>query len=625
MDALAREYEIQVKRQTDENWLLLNTSLQVLQTIWTSEGLPKTQAVLQDVIIQDSPLGFGAIRCTSTITLNDNLPESIDIRRNWVRWARGNEVSVKVLGSGSTLYPVKTLYILRAKYSDGRKPLGVHPIDPPSLTLELGDLLELRDTRDIATDDGGVTWNGSIDLIDYVNQWLTYFELPPLTFLPNETRPTKFIVGPIPYSGGSISEFLGNTIYGYTQQRLYVDHLNRLRLTSRLDLTTPTYLDLRSDEWVVDLRSPTEAEMPAGIVRITASPEYARRRDETTDNQLSITETKNFIHRETIRTELFRPSGYITTTRRGTSTPKQVIVNGQFTKPKSYEEVTVKSYDVNYLALEKVTTTRKESPPLKPGEINSGMVQTLFSERFLNYVNLVVESIKENIEKIEARAAYEKEHLIRSITSTAGMSFIGRFTQWKKIFGDLYATYIHESRPLEEEDSEAPITIQQEGVSNPPSTDFFPSLYTTKTYQVVGTADFGSTPGIDARHQREFNLGRYCPDVESTNAIAKETGIILIGRYHGQNLAYPITDAWLQNPPPPHFPVFVMGDDGIQDAYNLNAHALYLGDKECYGGGAGIWLGEVDRATNTITPSYRTRILGIGTETGELLGGLLIG
>lgn len=625
MDALAREYEIQVKRQTDGDWLLLNTSLEVLQTTWTPEGLPKTQAVLQDVIIQDTPLGFGAIRCTSSITLNDNLPESIDIRRNWVRWARGNEVSVKVLGSTDTLYPVKTLFILRAKYLDGRKPLGVHATDPPSLTLELGDLLELRDTRDIATDDGGVTWNGSIDFIDYVNQWLTYFELPPLTFLPQETRPIKFIVGPVPYNGGSISEFLGNLIYGYTQQRLYVDHLGQLRLTPRLELTTPAYLDVRCDELIVDLRSPTESEMPAGIVRIVGSPEYAKLRETDVRDQEIVTVTQNFVHRETLRTRLNRPSGYITITRTGTTTPIDVVVNGQFARSKSYEEKTVKSYDVNFLALEKVTTTRKESPPLKPGESDIGPVETLFAQKIYSYNNLVVESIAENTKKTEARSAYERALLIISITSKVGISFIGKFTKWVKMFEDIYTTFIHESRPNEEEDSEAPITIQEEGVSTPPATDFFPSLYSTKTVQVVGKADFGSTPGIDAKHQREFNLGHYCPDKEAADAIALETGIILIGRYHGQNLAYQITDTWLASPPPPDFKIQVLGENGIQDIYTLNAHALYLGATQCYGGGAGIWMGEQTVSTTAIKPAYRTRVPALGTEDGFLLGGFHIG
>jgi hypothetical protein len=298
MDALAREYEISVQRQDNHNWLNLNTSLAILQTTWNDGNLPKTQAVLQDIILQDSAIDFGAIKCTTTLTLNDNLEESINVKRNWVRWARGNPVSVKVFDSTGTAYPVKSMFVLDAKYLDGKKPLGEIP-EPPSLRLDLGDRLALRDIRDIATDDGGVTWTGIISMVDYLNQWLQYFGLPHLTFSAGESIPNNLIVGPIPYSGGSVSDFLGKIAYGYTRRRLYCDHLGRMRLTRAIALTHPAYLEARSDEFILDLRSPTTAEMPAGKVIVTATPDTAVNRNALPD-VTSITTLRNLRHTETL-------------------------------------------------------------------------------------------------------------------------------------------------------------------------------------------------------------------------------------------------------------------------------------------------------------------------------------
>lgn len=601
MDALAKEYEIKVARQDNNDWLLLNTSLEVLQTTWINGELPKTQAVLQDIIIQDSAIDFGAIKSTSTITLNDNLSESIDIKRNWIRWARGNPVSVKVFDSTGIAYPIKSMFILDAKYLDGRKPLGEIP-EPPSLRLELGDRLALRDIRDIATDDGGVTWSGIITFVDYLNQWLQYFGLPNLTFLPGEDTPNNLMVGPIPYSGGSVSDFLGKIAYGYTRRRLYCDHLGRMRLTKPISLTNPAFLDAHSDEFIVDLRSPTTAEMPAGKIIITATPDTAINRNALPDTT-SVTTLRNLEHTETLRTRIFGNTETIT--RTATDRPIGITINGQSPRTKDWVETITRIFGGQHNALQSETTIRTEDAPPVSGGVSIGQVETKRVEKVFEYNDIIIKKITENVVRAESFSAGSSGGTGGSSSGVTVNNIIeAKIQEWLQRFQDIWAYLIHFYRPNEETDSVEPLSILGEGETQPPNTQFLPSTYVLSTNQITATADFSQTPGIDPKHKRTFDLAQFCPNQTQALAIATEAGQLMIGRYHGQNLAYPITDTWLHNPPEPIFNAFVLGEDDIQDAYLLNSHALFLGETESYGGGAGVWLGIRNQTTGIITPPY---------------------
>lgn len=576
MDVLSKKHQIEIETASN-SWLNLSPF------------------ITEDIIIQDSALSFGVIKSTCNIRVNEALAVNIDIRRNWAQWARGKDVRVQVKDSGGNLHPVKALFILKASYDDGRRALGTIPTHP-TLSLELGDILSHRDTRDLATDDNGVQWSGVLPMLDYANQWLTYFGLPTITQLSGDPIPNQTMRGPITYSGGSKSEHIGKILYGYGRYHLYSDHLGRLRLCQAQLNPSTAYLDLNTLDLPVDRRSPTESEMPAGVIHITGTPEQAVERN-ALPCATSITTTRNLKHTETICTSLLGNTE--TTTRTGRDEPIGISVNTAAVAPKNWTETITRIFGDLQNVLQSKTILRTESPTLRPGETNIGQIETKNEEYTYTYDGIVPQKIAANI----------KTKPPQNPPSGGGSSVnIGDFyiiliQEWVKRYSDLYTYLLYEARPTDDENAADPKTILAEGENQPPATQFRPSDYILKTLQITGSADFSSTPGIDAQHQRTFGLGAYCPNSDTAEAIAEEQGAWLIGRYHGQNLAYPIGDEWLINPPPPIFNVFIVAKDNIQDVYLLNAHALFLGETQSYGGGAGLWLGTRSE-TGEISPSH---------------------
>jgi hypothetical protein len=577
MDVLAKQHQIEIEG--------------------TNEWVNLSPYIKEDVILQDSAMAFGAIKTTCNIQINSAVGLNIDLKRNWAQWERGKSILVKVKDSGGNLHQVKSLHLLKTKYDDGQRALGER-YQPQKLSLELGCVLSLRDTRDLKTDDNGVTWTGPVLLITYVNQWLSYFGLGQLITLATDPNPNQAILGPIGYDGGSISEFLGRMVYGYAQCHLYSDHLGRLRLCKANQTPTSAFIDVNSVDLPVDRRSPTESEIPAGLIYVTATPEMAIIRSSLPD-ATSTTTTRNLRHVETISTQLIGNTEIVT--RTGVDTPIGISVNSTPVLAKSWKETLTRVFGGPYNALQSKTIIRTETPKPQSNTVSIGQVETRNEEYEYTYDDIVNVKITNNVKTKPPTAP----------TTGGGSSvnideFINvKIQEWMKRFEDIWAYLIYEYRPTDDENAADPSTTLDEGENQPPATQFRPSDFILKTRKVNGKADLGSTPGIDAKHQRTFNLGQFCPSQTEAEAIAFEQGLWMIGRYHGQNLAYPIDDAWLSNPPPPLFNLFIVDKAGVQDAYVLNSHAIFLGATESYGGGAGIWIGVRDRTTGTITPPYQ--------------------
>lgn len=580
MDVLAKQHQIEIEGPS--GWVNLSPFIK------------------DDIILQDSAMAFGAIKTTCTLEIENAVPLNIDIKRNWAQWERGKSILAKVKDSGGSLHQVKSLHLLKSKYDDGRRALGDRRSNQ-KLSLELGCVLSWRDTRDLKTDDNGVTWTGPVSLITYLNQWLTYFGLGQLVTLTADPNPNQTIIGPIGYDGGSISEFLGRIAYGYAQCHLYADHLGRLRLCKANQTPTTAFIDVSSVDLPVDRRSPTESEIPAGLIYVSATPEVAIARNSLPD-ATSTTTTRNLRHVETISTQLNGNTEVVT--RTGVDTPIGINVNSTPVLAKSWKETITRIFGGTYSALQTKTIIRTETPTPQNNTVSIGQVETRNEEYEYSYDGIVNVKITNNVKTKPPTAP----------TTGGGSSVnIGEFInvkiqEWIKRFEDVWAYLIYESRPTDDENAADPSTTLDEGENQPPNTQFRPSDFILKTRKINGKADLGNTPGIDAKHQRTFNLGQFCPSQTEADAIAVEQGAWMVGRYHGQNLAYPIDDAWLNNPPPPLFNLFVVDEEEVQDAYVLNNHAIFLGATESYGGGAGIWIG-VRNSSGAIAPTYELSYL----------------
>jgi hypothetical protein len=292
-------------------------------------------------------------------------------------------------------------------------------------------------------------------------------------------------------------------------------------------------------------------------------------------------------------------------TRTATDEPIGISVNSKPAIAKDWIETITRIFDGPHNALSLETTVRTEdAPPVSDG-VSIGQVETKRVEKTFEYIGIVVSKIAENIIRAESFSAGSGGGTGTSSSGVTVNNIIeAKIQEWLQRFQGIWAYLIHFYRPHEEADSVEPLSILGEGENQPPATQFLPSTYVLSTAQIAATADFSQTPGIDPNHKRTFDLAQFCPNQSQALAIATEAGQLMIGRYHGQNLAYPITDTWLHNPPEPAFNVFVLGEDDIQDAYLLNTHALFLGEKECYGGGAGVWLGVRDPNTGVVNPPF---------------------
>jgi hypothetical protein len=574
MDIFARGHQVEL--ETNTGWLNLSPYL-----------------VTEDVIIQDSPLHLGVIKTTCSLSIREEVGQQIDIRRNWPLWTRGKKVRVRVLSSTGTLHQVKELFILKSKFDCGRRALGELP-QRPSLELELGDILSLREVRQLKTDDNGVTWNGIIQFIPYLNQWLTYFALPNLHQASSDPTISSWVIGPISYGGGSVSDHLGRMVYGYGLCHLYSDALGRLRLCKANPTPDTAYLDINANDlapsFPVYRRSPTESEMPAGIVYVTANPDRAIDR-RTLPCATSTTDARNLRHIETICTSWQGNTEIVT--RTGTDTLIGINQGGPVPTPRNWKETTTRVYDGPNHAISSKTVIREEQPTPAPGQSSFGLVITKDEEYLYEYLNEVIRKITTSIRK---KPPTENQ------PSGVYREYLTIIEEWIKRFDDTWTYLRYEALPDNNEEI-MPTTILEEGENGPPLTQRRPSPYILKPQQVKGEADFSQTPGIDALHERTYNLAQYCPNNAIASVIAEELGKWLIGRYHGQNIAYAITDSWLNNPPEPTFNIFAT-DEGITDVYQLNSHALFLGKTQCYAGGAGIWLGTRDRVSNEMAIPY---------------------
>jgi hypothetical protein len=581
MDVLAKLHQIEIAGSAG-NWINLSPYL------------------TQDVILQDSAMAWGVIKTTCNLQIEQAVPLNIDIKRNWGQWARGKDIRAQVKDSGNNLHQVKSLHILHARYDDGKRALGDRLSDP-SLFLNLGCKLSLRDTRDLKTDDNGVTWSGPVLMVDYLNQWLAYFGLGQLIQLTGDPAPNQDILGPISYDGGSISEFLGRIVYGYSQCHLYSDHVGRLRLCKANQNPTTAFIDLNTVDLPVDRRSPTESEMPAGLVYVTATPEVAIARNSLPD-ATSTTTTRNLRHLETVSTQLIGNTEIVT--RTGVDTPIGISVNSTPVAAKSWKETITRIFGGAQNTLQTKTIIRTETPRPQTNTVSIGQVETRNEEYEYTYDGIVNTKITANIKTLPPIAPSSGG----GSTVNIGQFIKIKIQEWIKRFEDTWAYLIFESSPTEDENAADPTTTLDEGENQPPNTQFRPSDFILKTRKVKGKADLSTTSGIDALHQRTFNMGQFCPSQTEADAIAVEQGAWLVGRYHGQNLAYAIDDAWLSSPPPPLFNVFVLDEKDVQDAYVLNSHAIFLGADESYGGGAGIWIG-VRNSSGAIAPTYELSYL----------------
>lgn len=587
---------------------LTSRKKRVILYIGNSNGLNITDNLTDDIILKDSALDLnGFIVKTCTITLHQTPNLTLNPKLNRSRFATGNKITIEVQDSTGQWQLVDTLRVLRRQYKSGRGVLDIIPTHP-TLNLECGDRLLLRDTREPPTDEPDFTWDGPRSLVSYVNQWLTYFELPSLTFL--SAVPPETIEAPVPYNGGTIVSYLGKLLYAQGRYHLWCDRHEQLRLIKIELAPTNAQLITTGPELPIYLPSEVETEREPSIVVVLGTANLVTPRINPQDV------TSTYTNDVVTLTE--------TTSVSYTNTSEQTICNGSITitglsfnsgnvDTGNYRETTLKTYGGPEGQLTQVEITFEEEGTAPENGTSIGLVTTQTTITDYEYNGLVIKAKTETSKSL--RRALENGNNSQLLLDQSTRE------EWTETLPEQYRYRKTVTIPA----NDKPITTQglsKSGESNPPSTDFAPPAYTITTVEVKEEKEFLPSEDLTVAHRVEVNLGYYLTtNTELNQAIATEQGALIYGRDFGQDIGWIITDTELTDPTGPILIAWINLNETEQDVYLINSRVTYLSTTQFYYGGAGIWLGIRDRNTGEITPPY---ILPVDTflawnSTGDLI------
>jgi hypothetical protein len=601
----------------------------------------------------------GVIKVETSITLNNSTGLNLETRFN-TRWARGNKVTIEVRNAADTAWILhRTLYILKNKYDDGRRPQGAVS---PSLSLNLGCKIALLDSNYQSQASYKVPILSAEPYVLFrtlLAFWLDYFKFPALVLVSGDYAGNPQIIYSLPYTpGSSAAEHIGRVVYAYTGGYWWIDAGNNSRIAApTLTPTTATFV-YDGPDCALNARSGNESEKPAGLVRVFGVSNFVTAYTDppvtpTSATTGNVTETSTF---EVITAPLTRTTikaGTQTISGAGTSgggtgggsgaTGVQIGTLGQF------KETTLEEFTGGFGSqpnpipgqpnipgsppwLNRVTVTVEEQRQEAPsgggggGFSLGGLAKTkeVVTDYFYRQTQTTVQGV--TVTGIEVRKTVVTTKILPGGT-------IGGFDanalvdevvteDWVKLGRDQYRYSKTVIRPNDIEnrrDLNAGSAAQN---SPPPATQFAPTQIRTQTVDHYGQSQFEYPPtAIDALPTpRDFNFDFYLPSNARAGAIAQYEGALIIGRAEAQDLAFAPTDAWLADPRPA--PVAFIRDDPADtddQVYLMDAVSLLCGLRQQYVFGTGIWLGVRDRVSGVITAPYDLTFDYLTNEAGDIL------